>query len=72
MIPVLLILGAGVALKIKRLTQRGGSNGQAQADKEQHLKKLLQVEKLLLDTSSPEHEHMKHPLLQSISCNAQI
>ena len=43
MIPVLLILGAGAALEIKRLTQRTGGHDQRQADKERHLKELLQV-----------------------------
>jgi hypothetical protein len=45
MIPILLILGAGAALEIKRLTQRplGGDSAQTLRERERELKEILQV-----------------------------
>lgn len=45
MIPILLILGAGAALEIKRLTQRplGEESAHALREREKELKEILQV-----------------------------
>ncbi len=45
MIPILLILGAGAALEIKRLASRshGDENTQALQERERHLKEILQA-----------------------------
>lgn len=45
MIPILLILGAGAVLEIKRLASRshGDENTQALREREKHLKDILQA-----------------------------
>ncbi|BDA50907.1 hypothetical protein COCOBI_17-1260 [Coccomyxa sp. Obi] len=57
MIPILLILGAGAALEIKRLASRshGDENTQALQERERHLKEILQALRKELDKEKEEH-----------------
>ncbi|EIE27164.1 hypothetical protein COCSUDRAFT_64098 [Coccomyxa subellipsoidea C-169] len=68
MIPILLILGAGAALEIKRLASRshGDENTQALREREKQLKDILQALRKELDKEKVEHaaEIVKNEVLQ--------